>query len=278
MPWRISDKAVNLLACLSVLFMGGTVVGLVLLGTQYDDGNVSGRLAAMDPGKDFETIQGGCTIRSSRWTLHSYYYSQPNCYSQCYHASACSERWTHNITLPGGNVTQSAPEDHLLSSLKSCANLDTDLPATPTVPSAFAANTTVPCWRAVQPSTITRNERLPDDPRTATYDGLNACRARCSLVVGYACGNEACVTIKDPAEQYSYYEKYDNPTMARNVGIVVGCSVGTLLTCVAGYWANKEYNKNVEVGSGCGSSGCGSSGRSCSCDGEEWQEGEEGQE
>ena len=61
------------------------------------------------------------------------------------------------------------------------------------------------------------------------------------FLVGYACGNEACVTIKDPAEQYSYYEKYDNPTMARNVGIVVGCSVGTLLACVAGYWANKEY-------------------------------------
>jgi hypothetical protein len=68
------------------------------------------------------------------------------------------------------------------------------------------------------------------------------------FLVGYACGNEACVTIKGPAEQYSYYEKYDNPTMARNVGIVVGCSVGTLLACVAGYWANKEYNKNVEVG------------------------------
>tara|TARA_B110000211_G_scaffold189268_1_gene215458 strand:- start:380 stop:553 length:174 start_codon:yes stop_codon:yes gene_type:complete len=36
--------------------------------------------------------------------------------------------------------------------------------------------------------------------------------------------------------------------MARNVGIVVGCSVGTLLACVAGYWTNKENNKNVEVG------------------------------
>ena len=36
--------------------------------------------------------------------------------------------------------------------------------------------------------------------------------------------------------------------MARNVGIVVGCSVGTLLACIAGYWTNKEYNKNVEVG------------------------------
>jgi hypothetical protein len=245
---RILNKAVNLLVWLSVLFMGGTIVGLLLLGTQYDDGNVSGRLAAMDPSKDFETIPGGCTIHSSRWTLYSYSYSQKNCYSQCYQASACSERWTHNITLPGGNVTQSAPEDHLLSTWKSCTNLDIDLPVEPTVASAFAANTKVPCWRAVQPSTITRNERLPNDPRTATYDGLTMCRARCSLVIGYACGNEACVTIQNPAEQYSYYENYDNPTMARNVGIVVGCSVGTLLACVAGYWANKAYNKNVEVG------------------------------
>ena len=52
---RILNKAVNLLVWLSVLFMGGTIVGLLLLGTQYDDGNVSGRLAAMDPSKDFDT-------------------------------------------------------------------------------------------------------------------------------------------------------------------------------------------------------------------------------
>ena len=249
------NKTADLLACLSILFLAGTVVGFLLLGTQYNDGNFNNRLNTMHPTQDFEIIPGGCTIRSSVWTVHSYSYSQRNCYSQCYQASACSERWTYNITVPGSNnISQSAPQDYLLSTWQSCSKIS--IPKEPTMDPAFAVNTTkVPCWRARYPLTITRNERLPNDPRTSSYDGLTSCRSRCSLVVGYACGNEDCVVIKDPAEQYTFYEQYDSPTMASNVGIVVGCSVGTILSCIAGYWTNKEANKSVEVEPASGSSG-----------------------
>lgn len=238
------EKLTNCFASLSVLFMCGTLVGSVMLGTQFNDGDVSGRLGTMNPTEDFVTIPGGCMINSSEWSLHSFSYSQEKCSSQCYHARACSERWNYYITLPGGNTTRSAPEDHLLSTWESCKNID--VPQTPTAASTFTANTNVPCWRAVHPSAITRNERLPQDPRTSSYDGLTTCRSKCSRVVGYACGNEACVTVVDPAEQYSYYEDYINPNRARNVGIVLGFALGTILTCVMGYWTNKKAIENVE--------------------------------
>jgi len=80
------NKTADLLACLSILFLAGTVVGLLLLGTQYNDGNFNNRLNTMHPTQDFESFQEAAQ------------YAQA-C-GQCIHTATRNETATPNATRP----------------------------------------------------------------------------------------------------------------------------------------------------------------------------------
>ena len=218
----------NACVCLVVPCLAGLIIGGVLFSQGSNRDEFDAALLTMNPTNDFESVSGGCIITASNYTEHSYYSGSSTCYSQCSAPeSACSERYVHGITVVSdGSTYASAPEDSCLSGTDTCQWLT--MPSTPFA-SSLTVGASVPCWRATSPTTLTRNTNLPSDPRSSSYDCLTACGETCNSKVGFACGNDACVTIVDPAEQLAFYQGYTPPDhQTRNIAILA-TSGGVLL-------------------------------------------------
>lgn len=236
------DRLSSCFACLVVPFLAGTVIGGFMLATELsNNNNMSQRLETMDAASDFNSITGGCTVSASDYMRYSYSYSQSSCSSQCYSAFACADRYTHTITINTDSTQHKlvhAPEDTLLSQSSTC-----DEVSATAAPSAFTIGDTVPCWRAIDPDAVTRNEALPSDPRTASYDGLYDCGFRCTSKIGFACSEADCITIFDPSAQVKYYTEMPNTKLQRYIAILAGCAAGLVLSCALSYGAHWYSNR-----------------------------------
>lgn len=238
------DKVSSCFACLVVPCLAGVVIGGLLFITGRVD--LSERVGTMNAATDFTSIAGGCTVSASAYERYSYYYSSSSCSSQCYTGRACADRYIHTITKNSDGtqyVLSAAPEDTLLSASSTCA----DLSSPPTAAaSAFTVGASVPCWSAVDASTLTRYEN-PGNPRHASYEGLSTCRT-CTRYIGFACGVDAddttseCITIVDPAEQLAYYAGFSDTKASRNLLILIGSAVG-LVACLALSYAAHRYDQ-----------------------------------
>ena len=192
----------------------GSILSVFLIATHAGSaGDVASRVSTMDVAADFESIDGDCTILSTEASsAYSFRYSQSSCSSQCYSASACSERRVHTFATPDGVSYEAAAEDVLLDASNQCA-AERDM-----VAESARVGAKVPCWRATNPASLTRVGGLSSDPRYASYEGLAACGARCTINVGYRCGNTECVKIVDPAEERAFFAAYSSPQLPRLIG------------------------------------------------------------
>jgi hypothetical protein len=239
-PW---DRMSNCFVCLVVPCLAGVVIGGLFLSSGSID--LTPRLKTMDAAKDFQSIAGGCTISATSYDRYSYSWtSSSNIQSSAIYA--CADRYVHTFTNNAdGSQHTSGEEDFLLSRTDTCE--DANIPTGAQFASAFTVGSTVPCWRAVDPSTVTRNERTVD-PRYASHEGLNYCW-RCWPKIGYTCGGTQCITLVDPAKQVQYYASTPNLILPRNIAIVVGSAVGLVLTCACSYFAHWMANREDDSSS-----------------------------
>jgi hypothetical protein len=185
----------------------------------------------------FDSIPGGCTITATSYaSRYSYSWSSPTCSSQCNFLKACSERREHTFTISGNSTSYSAaPQDVLLDASSTC---DSD--------SGWVAETTmvgsnIPCWRARDASSVTRNEAHPENPLSASYDGL-AYRAnyRAAQQAGYSCGNADCIMLVDPAVELAYFEDYQYPGLPLFAGLAGGFLFLLLVICGWGAYTMRD--------------------------------------
>ena len=235
-PW---DRLSNCFVCLVVPCLAGVVIGGIFLSNGPLD--LSPRLKTMDATKDFQSIAGGCTITATSYNRYSHYWSSSSSV-QSSATYACADRYVHTITNNAdGSQHTSGEEDFLLSHTDTCDGIPTGAQFA----SAFTVGSTVPCWRAVDASTVTRNENLPTDPRYATHEGLNYCW-RCHARIGFSCGGTQCITLVDPAKQVQYYASTPDLILPRNIAILAGSIVGLVLSCVCSYFSHWMANRELD--------------------------------
>lgn len=237
-PW---DRISSCFVCLVVPCLAGLAIGGVFLANGSID--LTPRLKTMDAAKDFQSMTGGCTISASSYDRYTYSWKSSSSI-QSSAEYACADRYIHTFTVNAdGSQHTSGEEDFLLSRSSTCA--DANVPTGAQLTSAFTVGATVPCWRAVDASTVTRNENLPADPRYATHEGLNSCW-RCHAKIGFTCGGTQCITLVDPAKQVQYYASTPDLVLPRNIAILAGSAAGLVLSCALGYFshwmANREHD------------------------------------
>jgi hypothetical protein len=233
---NLPDPIRKMLACLIVLVGIGSCIGsifsLVLAIGQSDTANKVASRAGSMTAKDFESIDAGCTIVRTNRSTYTYAYSNSKCSSNCYSAYACSERRVHEFRINSDNqaiLYTSAPEDNLVKVDDMCEN-----PENIWVTEEGKFGQIVPCWRPIDADAITRNERLPNDPRMASYEGIAACGHRCATTIGYHCGNSECVKILDPASEREFYAGYTSPSQSFYIGLATGFLAVMVMWCTAG--------------------------------------------
>lgn len=245
----LPDPIRKMLACLNVLVCIGSCIGsifsLVLaIGQTTTANDVASRAGSMTA-KDFESIDAGCTIVRTNRSTYTYAHSNSKCSSNCYSAYACSERRLHEFRINSDSqaiLYTSAPEDNLVKVDDMCENPERDSSGSLMniwVSEEGKVGRTVPCWRPIDADAITRNERLPNDPRMASYEGIAACGWRCAKSIGYHCGNEECVKILDPASEREFYAGYTSPSQTFYIGLATGFLAVLVMWCTA----NTIYQK-----------------------------------
>lgn len=225
----------------AVLFAGsciGTIWTLILVDKEVSvAGEVSGRVSTMAEG-DFESIEGGCIIVLTNKTKHySMEFSTKvatNAGSTTVIEHACSDRVQYAFRVSAdseGVLYTAAPEDTLMYADKSC-----EMPQEFSSVRSNGVDQVVPCWRAV--SDVTRNERL-FDPRMTSYEGITYCGSKCASVVGYGCGDSACIKLRDPADERAFLADYASTSLPLYAGLAAGCLAVLVLACTAFIIDNK---------------------------------------
>ena len=222
MAWR---TALNYIAgVLAIASMGVSGYSLfVIITTSGVTGDLMDRVSSMKTDV-FDSIPGGCTIMATSYASRYSYSWSSSSNIQSTTFRACSERREHNFTISGSPTSYiAAPQDVLLDASSLCASDSGWVAETALVGS------NVPCWRARDASSVTRNEAHPENPLSASYDGLGNYRA--AQQAGYSCGNADCIMLVDPAVELAYFEGYQYPNLPLFAGLAGGFLFLLLVIC-----------------------------------------------